>query len=149
MVTESGRALDADLVVLGTGAVPDVMLARSAGLELGESGGVRCSESARDLRAGLWAAGDLCEYESVLHGKRMRIEHFEVAAAQGAAAAPRDARQGRPFDEVPYFWSDLADWARWSTSAPRRVGPRGRARLARRRRVHDLLPGRRRGWPRR
>jgi len=32
VLTESGRSLDADLVVMGTGAVPDVMLARKAGL---------------------------------------------------------------------------------------------------------------------
>jgi 3-phenylpropionate/trans-cinnamate dioxygenase ferredoxin reductase component len=110
VVCESGRAVDADLVVLGTGAVPDVMLARSAGLELGESGGVRCSDRLATSAPGLWAAGDLCEYDSVLHGRRMRIEHFEVAAAQGAAAARAMLDKGGAFDEVPYFWSDLADW---------------------------------------
>ena len=39
------RSCDADLVVMGTGAVPDVMLARSAGLELGETGGIACSST--------------------------------------------------------------------------------------------------------
>jgi len=110
VICDSGRAVPADLVVLGTGAVPDVMLARSSGLELGESGGVRCSDRLATSAPGLWAAGDLCEYESVLHGRRLRIEHFEVAAAQGAAAARAMLDKGRPFDEVPYFWSDLADW---------------------------------------
>jgi 3-phenylpropionate/trans-cinnamate dioxygenase ferredoxin reductase component len=110
VVCESGRSVDADLVVLGTGAMPDVVLARSAGLELGESGGVLCSDRLETSAPGVWAAGDLCEYDSVLHGRRMRIEHFEVAAAQGAAAARAMLDRGGPFDEVPYFWSDLADW---------------------------------------
>jgi 3-phenylpropionate/trans-cinnamate dioxygenase ferredoxin reductase component len=110
VVCESGRRLDADLVVMGTGAQPDVTLARSAGLELGDSGGVRCARDLRTSAQGVWAAGDLCEYDSVLHGRRLRIEHYEVAAAQGRAAARSMLGHGHVFAEVPYFWSDLADW---------------------------------------
>ena len=40
VITRAGRELDADAVVIGAGVVPDVMLARGAGLELGEAGGV-------------------------------------------------------------------------------------------------------------
>jgi len=111
VVTQSGREVEADLVVMGTGAVPDVMLARSSGLELGETGGVACSARLETSAAGVWAAGDTCEYESVLHaGRRMRIEHWEVARAQGKAAAAAVAGRPADFAEVPYFWSDLADW---------------------------------------
>ena len=42
VVSAAGDELDADMVVLGTGVIPDVMLAKAAGLELGESGGVKC-----------------------------------------------------------------------------------------------------------
>jgi 3-phenylpropionate/trans-cinnamate dioxygenase ferredoxin reductase component len=111
VVTQSGRVLDADLVVMGTGVVPDVMLARSSGLELGETGGVRCSRTLETSCEGVWAAGDPCEYDSVVHGRRVRVEHFEVAAAQGKAAAAAMLGQGDPYGVVPYFWSDLADWA--------------------------------------
>jgi 3-phenylpropionate/trans-cinnamate dioxygenase ferredoxin reductase subunit len=110
VVTESGRALDADLVVMGTGVIPDVMLARSAGLELGETGGVACSATLETSAEGVWAAGDACEYDSVVHGRRMRIEHWEVARAQGAAVAAAILGSREPFAEIPYFWSDLADW---------------------------------------
>jgi len=110
VVTESGRVLDADLVVMGTGAVPDVMLARASGLELGETGGVRCSRTLETSCEGVWAAGDPCEYDSVVHGRRLRVEHFEVAAAQGRAAAAAMLGQADPYGVVPYFWSDLADW---------------------------------------
>ena len=108
VVTQSGREVEADLVVMGTGAVPDVMLARSAGVELGETGGVACSSRLETSAAGVWAAGDTCEYESVLHGRRMRIEHWEVARAQGKAVAAAVAGRAEDFTEVPYFWSDLA-----------------------------------------
>jgi 3-phenylpropionate/trans-cinnamate dioxygenase ferredoxin reductase subunit len=110
VVTESGRELDADLVVMGTGAVPDVMLARSAGLELGETGGIACSSVLESSAERVWAAGDACEYDSVVHGRRLRVEHWEVARAQGAAVAAAIQGSREPYAEVPYFWSDLADW---------------------------------------
>ena len=110
VVTESGRELEADLVVMGTGAVPDVMLARSAGLELGETGGIACSSRLETSAPDVWAAGDACEYDSVVHRRRLRVEHWEVARAQGAAVAAAILGSDEPFTEVPYFWSDLADW---------------------------------------
>jgi len=110
VVTESGRRVEADMVVMGTGAQPDVMLARAAGLELGETGGVRCDASLATSAPGVWAAGDVCEYDSVIHGRRLRVEHFEVARAQGRAAAEAMLGSDAPFAEVPYFWADLADW---------------------------------------
>jgi 3-phenylpropionate/trans-cinnamate dioxygenase ferredoxin reductase subunit len=110
VVTESGRVIEADMVVMGTGAVPDVMLARASGLELGETGGVACSSALETSAPGIFAAGDMCEYDSVVHGRRLRIEHFEVAAGQGRCAAHGMTGDPRPYDDVPYFWSDLADW---------------------------------------
>ena len=111
VVCADGRRADADLVVAGVGATPDVMLARKAKLELGETGGVACDSSLRTSAAGIFAAGDMCEYDSVVHGRRLRIEHEEVAAAQGRHAARAMLGSEEPFREVPYFWSDLADWA--------------------------------------
>jgi 3-phenylpropionate/trans-cinnamate dioxygenase ferredoxin reductase component len=110
VVCASGREIDADMVVMGTGVMPDVMLARAAGLELGESGGVACSADLETSVRGVWAAGDVCEYDSVLHGARVRIEHHEVARAQGRAAAAAMLGTRRPYSEVPYFWTELSDW---------------------------------------
>ena len=110
VVTRGGRRLPAGAVVCGVGAVPDVMLARRAGLQIGELGGVRCDSRLRTLAQGIAAAGDMCEFDSVLHGGHARIEHEEVAAAQGATAARTLLGADRPHDVVPYFFSDLADW---------------------------------------
>jgi 3-phenylpropionate/trans-cinnamate dioxygenase ferredoxin reductase subunit len=112
VVLAGGRTLDADVVVAGVGALPDVMLARKSGLDIGPLGGVRCD--ARLAVAGvegLYAAGDMCEFESVVHGQPVRIEHEEVAAAQGRTVARNMLGAGADHAEVPYFWSDLADWA--------------------------------------
>jgi 3-phenylpropionate/trans-cinnamate dioxygenase ferredoxin reductase subunit len=109
-VVTAGGAIDADMVVIGAGVVPDVMLARSAGLELGETGGIACSPSLETSAPGVWAAGDACEYDSAVHGRRLRVEHWEVARAQGAFAGAALLGSREPYTEIPYFWSDIADW---------------------------------------
>jgi 3-phenylpropionate/trans-cinnamate dioxygenase ferredoxin reductase subunit len=118
VVTSSGRSLDCNLVVVGVGAVPDVMLARSAGLALGSRGGMLCSSSLETSAAGVFAAGDCAEYESPLHGGPVRIEHHEVAVGQGRCAARNVLGAGEAYDDVPYFWSDLADWATLEAVGP-------------------------------
>jgi 3-phenylpropionate/trans-cinnamate dioxygenase ferredoxin reductase subunit len=46
----------------------------------------------------------------VVHGRRLRVEHWEVARAQGAHVARAMLGSGEPYREVPYFWTDLSDW---------------------------------------
>jgi 3-phenylpropionate/trans-cinnamate dioxygenase ferredoxin reductase subunit len=112
VVTESGRTLEADAVIVGAGVVPDVMLARRAGLELGDSGGIRVDSKLQTATEGVFAAGDVAEYESVIHGgRRIRVEHWDVAFNQGKFAALNMLGRERDYDVVPYFFSDLSDWA--------------------------------------
>lgn len=111
VVCESGLTLEAGAVVLGVGAVPDVMLARAAGLELSDRAGVRCDAHLRTSAPGIWAAGDVCEYDSVIHGRRLRVEHWDVAIEQGKHVARAMLGIEAPYEVVPYFFSDLADWA--------------------------------------
>ncbi len=109
---KSGLRLEADAVVIGAGAIPDVMLARAAGLELGSSGGITVDSRLRSSAEGIYAAGDVAEYESVVHdGRPMRIEHWDVAFNQGKVAAQNMLGADRAYDVVPYFFSDLSDWA--------------------------------------
>ena len=111
VVTKGGLELDADMVVIGAGVTPDVMLARGAGLELGESGGVKVSAQLESSTPGIYAAGDIAEYDSVVHGRRLRIEHWDVAFNQGKTAALNLLGRDVPHEEIPYFYSDLADWS--------------------------------------
>jgi len=110
VITRGGRELEAQAVICGVGAIPDVMLARKSGLALGKLGGVLCDSRLRTSADGVFAAGDMCEYESVVHGRFVRIEHEEVAAAQGRTAARNMLGADVAHDEVPYFFSDLSDW---------------------------------------
>jgi 3-phenylpropionate/trans-cinnamate dioxygenase ferredoxin reductase subunit len=119
VVTKAGLELDCDMVVVGVGVMPDVMLARSAGLELGESGGVKCSAGLESSVPGIYAAGDMCEYESPLHDNaRMRLEHWDVAFNHGKTAALNMLDRGVEHEVLPYFFSDLADWASFEYVGP-------------------------------
>jgi 3-phenylpropionate/trans-cinnamate dioxygenase ferredoxin reductase subunit len=111
VITKSGRKLDADVVVMGTGVSPDVTLARAAGIELGDSGGVRADARLQSSVPGIYVAGDIAEYESVVHGRRLRVEHWDVAFNQGKTAALNMLGREQPHDTIPYFFSDLSDWA--------------------------------------
>jgi 3-phenylpropionate/trans-cinnamate dioxygenase ferredoxin reductase subunit len=111
VVTRGGLELAADAVVIGAGVTPDVQLAERAGLQIGERGGVACSSRLESSEPGVFAAGDICEYVSVVHdGAPMRIEHWDVAFNQGKTAALNMLGKDVPHEEVPYFFSVLADW---------------------------------------
>ena len=111
VVTESGLSLEAGCVVIGAGVIPDLTLAKAAGLELGEMGGVKCSSRLETSAPGVYAAGDICEYDSVVHGRPLRIEHWDVAFNQGKTAGLNMLGRDIAHEEIPYFFSDLADWA--------------------------------------
>jgi 3-phenylpropionate/trans-cinnamate dioxygenase ferredoxin reductase subunit len=119
VVTGGERELPADLVVAGVGGAPDVMLARRAGLELGAAGGIRCDERLRTtVSRDVLAAGDVCEYASVVHGGPIRVEHEVHAESQGAFAARTMLGADEPYREVPYFFSDIADWISFEYVGP-------------------------------
>jgi len=109
VLTKSGRAIECDAVVVGAGVRADAMLAQRAGLAV--DNGIVCDSKLQTSVEGIYAAGDCCSYDSVVHGRRLRIEHWDVAMQQGMHAARNMLGEDRDYDVVPYFFSDLADWA--------------------------------------
>jgi 3-phenylpropionate/trans-cinnamate dioxygenase ferredoxin reductase subunit len=111
VITKRGLELEADAVVIGAGVIPEVTLARNAGLELGEGGGVVASSRLETPVPGVYVAGDIAEYDSPVHRRSIRIEHWDVAFNQGKTAGLNMLGRDQPHDVVPYFFSDLSDWA--------------------------------------
>ncbi len=109
VLAKSGLAIECDAVVVGAGVRPDAMLAQRAGLAVDD--GITCDAKLRTSAEGIYAAGDCCSYESVVHGRRLRLEHWDVAMQQGAHAARNMLGDDADYEVVPYFYSDLADWA--------------------------------------
>ena len=113
VVTGGGDELPADMVVLGTGVKPDVMLASAAGLEIGDSGGVKCDARLRTSAPDLYAAGDICEYDSVVHGRR------HARRARGGGRGP-----GRPRGRGDARLAGQAHRGALLLDRPRRTGAR-------------------------
>jgi 3-phenylpropionate/trans-cinnamate dioxygenase ferredoxin reductase subunit len=106
--TKSGREIECDAVVIGAGVHPEAMLAERAGLEV--ENGIVCDSKLETSAEGIFAAGDACSYDSVVHGRRLRVEHWDVALQQGQHVGAAMMGDGEPYRVVPYFFSDLADW---------------------------------------
>ena len=109
VLAASGRKIDCDAVVIGAGVRADTMLAERAGIEVDD--GVVCDSGLESSVEGIFAAGDCCSYDSEIHGRRLRVEHWDVAFNQGRHAARGMLGDRQPYRVVPYFFSDLSDWA--------------------------------------
>jgi NADPH-dependent 2,4-dienoyl-CoA reductase/sulfur reductase-like enzyme len=106
-----GGTIDADVVVVGVGVVPETGWLEGSGLELAD--GVVCDETCL-AAPGIVAAGDVARWPNMLFdGERMRVEHWTNATEQGVAAARRllvdDAAGAEAFAPVPFVWSDQYD----------------------------------------
>lgn len=103
----SGASFPCDLVIIGIGIVPNAELAEQAGLSCGN--GIHVDEFARTEDPAVSAAGDCTNQFRRLVGTRVRLESVHNAVEQGKSAAALLLGQPRPFDDVPWFWSDQYD----------------------------------------
>jgi NADPH-dependent 2,4-dienoyl-CoA reductase/sulfur reductase-like enzyme len=119
-----GSRIAADLAVLALGAIPNTDWLADSGLEL--QPGVVCDATlaARDAED-VFAAGDAAAWpHPMADGGTIRIEHWTNAAEQGAAAARNllaDPAERKPYEAVPYFWSDQYETKIQSVGLPARA----------------------------
>jgi 3-phenylpropionate/trans-cinnamate dioxygenase ferredoxin reductase component len=106
-----GSELTVDRIVVGAGVIPSTELAAGAGLDLA-LGGIAVDAGLQTSEPHIYAVGDVAAYESPLHGRRVRIEHWDVARAHGAHVASQIlAGEPAPFRVLPYFFGTMGDWA--------------------------------------
>lgn len=104
-----GATLEADLLVVGIGVVPNTDWLEGSGLTLDD--GVVCDETclaAPDVAA----AGDVARWANPRYGEVMRVEHWDNAVQQGVHAARRllqSDEEATPYAPVPWFWTDQYD----------------------------------------
>jgi NADPH-dependent 2,4-dienoyl-CoA reductase/sulfur reductase-like enzyme/rhodanese-related sulfurtransferase len=94
VVLKSGARLPADSVILGLGVKPEVGLARTARLEIGERGGIRVNEHLQTSDPHIWAVGDAIEVRDAVTGQWALVPLAGPASRQGRIAA--DNIFGRP-----------------------------------------------------
>jgi len=102
-----GSSYQADLLIVGVGAVATTELASAAGLAC--DNGILVDEMCRTSDAAIYAAGDCTNHPSPHFGRRVRLESVDNAFEQAKTAALNLLDRGVPHDRVPWFWSDQFD----------------------------------------
>jgi anthranilate 1,2-dioxygenase ferredoxin reductase component len=105
-IAGSDWTLDAEAVLVGIGAQPNVELAAEAGLELRD--GILVDHQCRTSDRAIFAAGEVTSHP-LMYGPQRRIESWKSSAEQGAIAARAMVGEQVSFDEVPTLWSDQYD----------------------------------------
>jgi 3-phenylpropionate/trans-cinnamate dioxygenase ferredoxin reductase component len=107
VVTDGHAGIPADIVVVGIGAIPNVDLAASAGLDV--DNGVVTDHALRTSAPDVFAVGDVASSFHPLYGRYVRVEHWANALNGGPAAARSMLGQDVVYDRVPYFFTDQYD----------------------------------------
>lgn len=102
-----GERVKTDAVVIGVGVVPDVALARLAGLEVED--GVLVDASLRTNDGDIYAVGDVANHDHPVLRRRVRVEHWANALNQPAVAAAALLGGSDQYRELPYFYTDQYD----------------------------------------
>ncbi len=125
--TKSGRKHPADIVILALGVRPETKLAKAAGLELGERGGIRVDEQMRTSDPDVFAVGDVVEVKDFVTGQWGLVALAGPANRQGRIAADviagRKARyRGTQGTAIIGLFGGAAAWTGASEKSLKRLG---------------------------
>jgi 3-phenylpropionate/trans-cinnamate dioxygenase ferredoxin reductase subunit len=104
---DSGETIDASLVVVGVGIVPNTSLAEEAGLDI--DNGIAVNEYAQTSDPAIYAVGDCTSFYHPRYGRKLRLESVQNANDQAIVAAQAISGTPEPYNTVPWFWSDQYD----------------------------------------
>jgi len=107
VATTAGQTFACDVAIVGIGIVPNIELARAAGLQC--DNGIVVDEFARTADPNVVAAGDCTNHPHPKLGRRMRLESVPNAIHQAKVAAATLIGAPVAYSEVPWFWSDQYD----------------------------------------
>lgn len=106
VLLNSGERLNADMVVLGVGVLPNQELAQEAGIEC--DSGVIIDNKGRTSDVNVYAIGD-CTAQRLSNGSLRRLESVQNAVELAKAVAGDIMELDKPFETAPWFWSDQYD----------------------------------------
>ena len=102
-----GTTVDADLVIVGVGVVPNVEVAFDAGLAC--DNGIVVDERCVTSDPSIFAAGDCTNHPNTLLDRRLRLESVPNAMEQSRVAASNLTGGDTRYASIPWFWSDQYD----------------------------------------
>ena len=109
VVLKSGESIPCDLAVVGVGVTLNLELAKEAGLKVDDAQGVEADACLQSSHPNVYVAGDIACFEDRVIGRKWHLEHYLNARWQGKQAGRNMAGAGEPYDQVPYFFSDMLD----------------------------------------
>ncbi|MBY3222989.1 NAD(P)/FAD-dependent oxidoreductase [Rhizobium laguerreae] len=108
ILLSTGEVIEADLVLVGIGARPNVEIAERAGLAI--DNGIAVNTYLQTSAPDVFAAGDCCSFPLPIYGgRRVRLESWRNAQEQGTLAAANMLGLNQAVSAVPWFWSDQYD----------------------------------------
>jgi NADPH-dependent 2,4-dienoyl-CoA reductase/sulfur reductase-like enzyme/rhodanese-related sulfurtransferase len=125
--TKSGKTHPADIVILALGVRPDTALAKTAGLEIGERGGIRVDDQMHTSNPDIFAVGDAIEVKDFVTGEWSLVALAGPANRQGRIAADviagRDSHfRGTQGSSIIGFFGGAAAWTGVSEKTLKRLG---------------------------
>ena len=106
VISDAGSSR-ADMVLLAIGAVPNVELAETAGIEVDK--GIVVDASLRSSDSKILAIGDVAQAFNTKLRRQLRVEHWDNAIRQGKLAAATLTGADESYDWLPYFFTDQFD----------------------------------------
>jgi 3-phenylpropionate/trans-cinnamate dioxygenase ferredoxin reductase subunit len=107
VLTSRARRIECDFAVVGIGVDPEVDFIARSGIET--QNGVLVDDHCRSTIDDVYAAGDVANQYHPLFQRRIRVEHWQNAMQQGAAAARSMLGKRESYEPVHWFWSDQYD----------------------------------------
>lgn len=100
----SGESIEADIVIIGIGIVPNTELAAASGLDTDD--GIVVDDHCRTSDPDIYAVGDCTRHPNAILGRSLRLESVHNALEQAKTAAANICGQDVAYSQVPWFWSD-------------------------------------------
>lgn len=107
VVTSCKQELQADMVIIGIGVIPNTELAKDAGLTIGN--GIEVNEFCQTSDPDIYAAGDVTWHYNPIYDAHVRLESVPNATEQGKVVAAHITGAPKPYSSLPWFWSDQFD----------------------------------------
>jgi 3-phenylpropionate/trans-cinnamate dioxygenase ferredoxin reductase subunit len=99
--------IDADLVIVGIGIIPNIELAEAAGLNC--NNGITVDDHCRTSDPDIYAAGDCTNHPNPTMGRRLRLESVPNAMEQARVSVTNMLGGDKVYASIPWFWSDQYD----------------------------------------
>lgn len=105
--TSCEQSFEADMVIIGIGVIPNLELAEIAGLDVGN--GIEVNEFCQTSDPDIYAAGDVTWHFNPIYQRHIRLESVPNATEQAKTAALHINGKPKPYNSLPWFWSDQFD----------------------------------------